>query len=102
MTTTVRIRERTHVLLRELARERGESLPDALDRLVEEDRRRRLLERTNEAYAALRADPEAWAEFQAEVAEWDATLADGLEDEPDEVLPDALVDGGEAVRQEER
>jgi hypothetical protein len=32
-------------------------------------------------FAALRADPEAWAEELAERALWDNTNADGLEDE---------------------
>jgi hypothetical protein len=34
----------------------------------------------NAAYAALRADSAASAEWDAEIAAWDATLADGLED----------------------
>jgi hypothetical protein len=32
----------------------------------------------NAAYAALRDDPRAWADVEAERREWDATLADGL------------------------
>lgn len=47
-----------------------------------EDRRRRLFEETNRAYAAIRADPDAWQEELAERALWDATLLDGLD--PDE------------------
>lgn len=39
----------------------------------------RLLEATNEAYAALRANPAAWQELQEERAEWDVTLGDGME-----------------------
>jgi hypothetical protein len=44
-----------------------------------EEYRRRMLEETNRAYAALRADPLAWAEECAERAIWDITLQDGLE-----------------------
>jgi hypothetical protein len=33
-------------------------------------------------YERLRADPEAWAEYQREIALWDALSSDGLEDEP--------------------
>ena len=33
------------------------------------------------AYAALRADPEAWADVEKERGEWDDTLLDGLEPE---------------------
>jgi hypothetical protein len=32
-------------------------------------------------FAALRADPKAWAEELAERAVWDLAIADGLEDE---------------------
>ena len=48
---------------------------------AEEDRRERILEQGNRGYAALRADPEAWAELQAERDAWDYTLSDGLEEE---------------------
>lgn len=40
---------------------------------------RDLLVETNRAYAALRADPEAWKEERRERALWEGTLADGLE-----------------------
>jgi hypothetical protein len=41
--------------------------------------RRRMLEQANRAYAALRADPEAWAEELEERRAWEATLADDIE-----------------------
>ncbi len=40
---------------------------------------RDLLEETNRAYAALRADPNAWKEERRERALWEGTLADGFE-----------------------
>ena len=82
-TLTVRVRPHTYHILQEMARERGESLPDALDRLVEELRRWRILQQANEAYAAVAADPEADAAWRAELAAMDGTLADGLEAYPD-------------------
>ena len=82
-TTTVRVKTTTHQALRERARERGESLTETLDQLVEEDRRRRMFEAANASWAAIRADPEAWAEWQATLALWETTSADGLEDESD-------------------
>lgn len=48
---------------------------------VDDQRRRCLLEATNQAYAALKTDPEAWRAERAERALWDATLADGLAQE---------------------
>lgn len=53
-----------------------------LARAVEAYRRRLFLEAANAEYASLRADPEAWAEELTERKVWDATLADGLHDDP--------------------
>jgi hypothetical protein len=39
-------------------------------------------EAVNASYARLRADPIASAEYDAEMALWDVTLMDGLEDWP--------------------
>ena len=78
-TTTVRLRERTRDVLRELAGETGQSMQEVLDRAVEAYRRERVLERTNAAYSALRADRARWEEEQAERAAWEVTLTDGLE-----------------------
>jgi predicted transcriptional regulator len=75
--TTVRISPTAHRTLRELAAHCGESMPAILDRAIEEYRRKRFLEEANAAYAALRANPEAWREEQEERALWEATLADG-------------------------
>ena len=82
VTTTIRVSRETHATLRRLAAERGESIQSTIDRVVEEYRRRQILEATNAAYARLREDPEEWAEIQRERAEWDGTLLDGLD--PDE------------------
>jgi hypothetical protein len=80
-TTTVRVDERTHRILRDLAREQGEALPRVLARLAEAERRRRLFEEADRAYAALQADPEAWQEELAERRLWENTLGDGLDED---------------------
>ncbi len=77
--TTVRIKEETRAVLRELARETGEPIQEVLARAVEAYRRQRVLELTNAAYAALRSDSGLWRGEQEERAAWDATLLDGLE-----------------------
>ncbi len=82
-TTTVRIRPETHEHLKELAEDEGLSLTEALDRLVEAARRQRIVDRANAAWAALREDPEAWADYRAEVALFEGAVADGLPAEPD-------------------
>lgn len=77
--TTIRVSEKTRATLRALAAARGESINEVAEKAVELFRRQQLLESTNAAYAALRRDPEAWQELQAEHAALDGTLADGLE-----------------------
>jgi hypothetical protein len=57
-------------------------MTEVLDRAVEAYRRQWFFDTANEAYARLRDDPVAWGEWQSELAAWDATLMDGLEDEP--------------------
>jgi hypothetical protein len=51
-----------------------------LDKAIEAYRRERFLYDTNAAFAALRADPEAWREELAERDVMDAALGDGLLD----------------------
>jgi hypothetical protein len=46
---------------------------------IKEQYDRKFWEATNAGYAALRANPAAWAEVQAERKVWDATLKDGLD-----------------------
>jgi hypothetical protein len=75
------VSERSQKTLQELAARTGKPPPELLDRAVEEYRRKLFLEAVNAGYAALRADPEAWAEELAERKPWDATLMDGLDPE---------------------
>ncbi len=79
--TTVRVDERTHETIKEIAELDGDSVTQVVARAVEAYRRQRMLESLDKAFAALKTDPVAWAEEMAERAEWDATLKDGLEDE---------------------
>jgi predicted transcriptional regulator len=80
-TTSVRIDSTTRDTLRQLARESGVPMREVLERAVESYRRQRFVEEANAAYAALQADSQAWREELKEREAWDATLADGLDDE---------------------
>ena len=66
--------------LREFAADEGKPMKQVLQVAFEEHRRRRILEKTNEAYAALQADPAAWQAECDERAILDAAVSDGLED----------------------
>jgi hypothetical protein len=79
-TVTVPISETSHKILLELASHRGEPIHALLDKAIEEYRRNRLLDDANAAFAALRSDQSAWQKELAERRDWDATLADGLDD----------------------
>jgi hypothetical protein len=72
--TTIRIREETREALRELERRTGEGTQDLLARAIDQFRRSVILAETNSAYDRLSES----AGLTAELADWDATLADGL------------------------
>ncbi len=76
---TVPISEASHRILKSLADQTGQTIMDVLDKAVEAYRRKLFLDNVNAGYAELRADPQAWAEHQAEQKAWDATLMDGLD-----------------------
>jgi hypothetical protein len=79
MTTTIRVSRRMRDALREMTEVSSHSMQVVLEEALELYRRRQLLEATNTAYAALRVEPDAWNELEAERDAWDVTLADGLE-----------------------
>jgi predicted transcriptional regulator len=78
---TVRVSEETRNVLRDLAARTGQPMQAILERAVEDYRRRCFFEEMNRAFAALRADPQAWADELQERATWDVALADGLGEE---------------------
>jgi hypothetical protein len=78
---SIPISDCTLARLRELSRWSGMSLDAALDQAIKDQYDRRFWEATDAGYAALRADPDAWAEFQQEHRSLDGTLLDGLDPE---------------------
>jgi hypothetical protein len=76
---TVPISEKSHRLLQELAQQTGQTLTEVLDKALDAYRRTLFFDQLNAGYAELRADPQAWAEMEAERKLWDATLMDGLD-----------------------
>ena len=54
-------------------RERGASMPEAIDHLIAVAERRKFALATRAAHARLRRDPEAWADYRADVADLDGT-----------------------------
>jgi predicted DNA-binding ribbon-helix-helix protein len=81
MSTTIRVPEPAARGLQEIAQARGITVGAVVQELYREYLDRRMLEETNRAYAALRAEPEVWAAEQAFRAELENTLMDGLTDD---------------------
>ena len=64
-TTTIRVDRDTHARLLEMSKETGDSLTDTVRQAAEALRRMRFGLRVQEEYAALRRDPDAWADYLA-------------------------------------
>jgi hypothetical protein len=79
--TTIKVSVQTRDRLKRLADEdhltMEAELAKALDR-AEEDR---FWNGVREDYARLQADPQEWADYAGELAEWDHTAGDGLDKE---------------------
>jgi len=70
----------TYKILQDLSAQTGRKMQEILGEAVELYRRKLLLDKANAAFAALKADSQAWKEEQEERATWDVTLLDGLKD----------------------
>ena len=79
-TTTIRVSTETRDLLHQLAQTSGASMQQVLETALHQYRRRQFLEALNTAYAAMRDEPRVQAEEAEELAAWDNTLLDGLEE----------------------
>jgi hypothetical protein len=75
-------RQRVHAELSELADREFQGVPlgEVVGRLVREHKINKVVCR----YEELRADPDEWASYQAELSEADGTVSDGLLDGRDE------------------
>lgn len=81
-TVSIRVPIKTHTKLRELAASQQKSIGDVLSAAVETYQRDQFWKEAEAAYARLRADPEAWEEWQREIDLFDSTAADGLDAYP--------------------
>ena len=76
---TMRVSKKTHQAIRQLAGREDRPMQAVIETAIEEYRRRKFLEAANAAYAQCRKNPKQWRRMRKELAEWDATLSDGLE-----------------------
>ena len=75
---TIRVHPETHKTLARLAKENHSSMQTVLNEALEAYRREVFLRRTKQAYAELRGDPVAWAQYQKELEVWDGVSEDAL------------------------
>jgi hypothetical protein len=93
---TVRVEKKLHDTLRELSKAEHRPIGEVIEDAVAKYERDKFWKGVHEDYARLRADPEAWEDYQREVALWDSLSNDGLEDEEPYYSPEEE----EAIRAE--
>lgn len=69
----------THCVLQSLSEATGKRILEILEEAVEEYRRKIFFEGLDRDYAALKADPDAWAEELQERKLFENTLMDGID-----------------------
>ena len=77
----VRVSSQSYQLLKSLAEDFDQSMQSVIDEALENLRRRKILEATDEAFLALKANKKAWKEELRERRLWERTLSDGVERE---------------------
>lgn len=77
---TIRVADDVYQRLTEISQRDGLPISKVVAELVREQERREFFAKLHEDALRLRQDEQAWREFRDELAEWDATLLDGLED----------------------
>jgi len=75
-TSTVTIGNTFYKIIAEISASSGKSIQAVLEQAIEQYRRQQFLEAANQAYIALRNNPEAWQEKLEERSLWDITLVD--------------------------
>ena len=77
----VRISSNSYQILKTLSQEQGQTMQSLIDNALEDLRRRKILEATNQAFARLKTNESEWNEELAERELWENTLSDGVEKE---------------------
>lgn len=79
MSKIIRISDRAKTRIALIAESTGRPMTELLDDAVDALERRLFMEELDRRHAALRSDPDAWSEIEAERREWDGTLRDDLD-----------------------
>ena len=79
--TTIKVSVETRDRLKYLADQDRLTLDAELARALDQVEEARFWEGVRADYARLQADPQEWAAYVGELAEWDRTAGDGLDNE---------------------
>jgi predicted transcriptional regulator len=79
---TIRVSKKTLSAIRGLAEKNEKTMTTIVEEAVRDYEIKKYWEEYYADYEALKANPEAWTDFQEELSAWDCTLADGLKDLP--------------------
>lgn len=80
-TTTIRVSEETRRLLAEVAAEQGQTITSVAELAARKLFRDHFWDQWDEGWKRLRADPAAFAEYEAERAEWELAAREDDEHE---------------------
>jgi hypothetical protein len=78
--TTIKVSAETRDRLKRLADAEQSTMEAALAKVLDEAEEARFWQGVKDDYARLQEDPEQWAGYVNELAEWDRTISDGLDD----------------------
>ena len=81
MSKILRISDEAYTKLHQITKNTGLSNQEVINEALKNLEKETFLKQANEAYAAMKKDPKQWREHQEEIALWETTLSDGLEDE---------------------
>jgi hypothetical protein len=77
--TTIKVSVQTRDRLKRLADEDQLTMDAELARALDKAEEGRFWEGVQADYARLQAEPQQWADYVTELAEWDVTTGDGLD-----------------------
>lgn len=96
MASTVRVDDKLHARLRDIAHAENRPIGQVIEDAVAHYEREKFWQGVHDSVERLRADPVAWKEYQDEAALFEGGAMDGLEDEEPYYTPEEE----EAIRAE--
>lgn len=78
---SVRVEKELHTRLKELSEAEHRSISQVIEAAIDRYQREKFWAEMHASFARLRADPQAWQDYQDEAAIWDSMSGDGLEGE---------------------